>query len=151
VERDTGTVCEVLLDWSHGVNLSSEQMVADISAFLDQYAGVPLGQINFRDMIGDMLIMLRDNGLALPSDLSLMFKVFLTLDGFGRQLDPDFDTVAEARPLVRQALVLRYSPNEVAKHGWRGMAAMMDLLVGLPQDFRRLLRAARRGALRVHR
>ena len=47
-------------------------------------------QINFRDMIGDMMNMLRDNGLALPSDLSLMFKVFLTLDGFGRQLDPAF-------------------------------------------------------------
>gem|GEM_PF-6792427 len=51
VERDSGTVCEVLLDWSHGVNSPSEQMVADICAFLDQYAGVPLGQINFRDMM----------------------------------------------------------------------------------------------------
>jgi ubiquinone biosynthesis protein len=150
VERDSGTVCEVLLDWSHGVNLPSEQMVADVCAFLDQYAGVPLGQVNFRDMIGDMMNMLRDHRLVLPSDLSLMFKVFLTLDGFGRQLDPDFDLVAEARPFVRQALILRYSPNEVAKRGWRGMAGMMDLLVGLPKDFRRLLRAARRGALRVH-
>jgi ubiquinone biosynthesis protein len=150
VERDSGTVCEVLLDWSHSVNLPSEQLVGDICAFLDQYAGVPLGQINFRDMIGDMMNMLRDNGLALPSDLSLMFKVFLTLDGFGRQLDPDFDLVAEARPFVRQALILRYSPNEIAKRGWKGMAGMMDLLTGLPKDFRRLLRAARRGALRIH-
>jgi ubiquinone biosynthesis protein len=150
VERDSGAVCEVLLDWSHRVSLPSEQLVADICAFLDQYAGVPLGQINFRDMIGDMMDMLRDNGLALPSDLSLMFKVFLTLDGFGRQLDPDFDLVAEARPFVRQALILRYSPNEIAKRGWKGMAGMMDLLTGLPKDFRRLLRAARRGALRIH-
>ena len=150
VERDSASVCEVLLDWSHGVNAPSEQLVADISAFLDQYTGVPLGQINFRDLIGDLMNMLRDNRLVLPSDLSLMFKVFLTLDGLGRQLDPDFDLVAEARPFVRQALILRYSPNEVVRRGWRGVAGMMDLLVGLPKDFRRLLRAARRGALRVH-
>jgi ubiquinone biosynthesis protein len=101
-------------------------------------------------MISNMMAMLRDNELALPSDLSMMFKVFLTLDGFGRQLSPDFDLIAEARPFVRQALILRYSPNEVVKRGWRGVAGIMDLLVGLPKDFRRLLRAARRGALRIH-
>ena len=72
------------------------------------------------------------------------------LDQNGWQLDPDFDLIAEARPFVRQALILRYSPNEVAKRGWKGMAGMMDLLTGLPKDFRRLLRAARRGALRIH-
>jgi ubiquinone biosynthesis protein len=101
-------------------------------------------------MLRDMMEMLRANKLALPSDLSLMFKVFLTLDGFGRQLNPEFDLVAEARPFVRKTLLLRYSPNEVAKRGWRGLAGVMDLFVGLPKDFRRLLRAARRGALRVH-
>jgi ubiquinone biosynthesis protein len=150
VERDTGSVCEVLLDWSHSVNVPSERLVTDICAFLDQYHGMPLGQVNFPEMLGDMMNMLRANNLALPSDLSLMFKVFLTLDGFGRQLNPDFDLVAEARPFVRRTLLLRYSPGEVAKRGWRGLAGVMDLFVGLPKDFRRLLRAARRGALRVH-
>lgn len=150
VERDSSTVCEVLLEWSHHAQAPSERLVADICAFLDQYTGIPLGQLNIRDMIADMMAMLRDNGLVLPADLSMMFKVFLTLDGFGRQLNPDFDLIAEARPFVRQALILRYSPNEVAKRGWRGFAGLMDLLVGLPKDFQRLLRAARRGALRVH-
>jgi ubiquinone biosynthesis protein len=150
VERDSATVCEVLLEWSHNTHPPSERMVADICAFLDQYTGVPLGQLNLREMISNMMTMLRDNELALPSDLSLMFKVFLTLDGFGRQLNPAFDLIAEARPFVRQAMILRYSPNEIAKRGWRGVAGVMDLLVGLPKDFRRLLRAARHGALRIH-
>ncbi len=150
VERDSTAVCEVLLEWSHSTQPPSERMVADICAFLDQYTGVPLGQLNMREMISDMMAMLRDNELALPSDLSMMFKVFLTLDGFGRQLNPDFDLIAEARPFVRQALILRYSPNEVVKRGWRSVAGIMDLLVGLPKDFRRLLRAARRGALQIH-
>jgi len=57
---------------------------------LIDYGMIGHWQINFRDMIGDMMNMWRDNGLALPSDLSLMFRVFLTLDGFGRQLDPAF-------------------------------------------------------------
>jgi ubiquinone biosynthesis protein len=150
VERDTSCVCEVLLDWSHNMNVPSERLIADICAFLDQYHGMPLGKVNLPDMLRDMMTMLRENQLALPSDLSMMFKVFLTLDGFCRQLNPDFDLVAEARPFVRQALILRYTPGEVAKRGWKGLAGAMDLLTGLPKDLRRLLRAARRGALRVH-
>jgi hypothetical protein len=35
-------------------------------------------------MVRDMMAMLRENRLVLPSDLSMMFKVFLTLDGFCR-------------------------------------------------------------------
>jgi ubiquinone biosynthesis protein len=150
VERDSSSVCEVLLDWSHNMNVPSERLIADICAFLDQYHGMPLGKVNLPDMLRDMMTMLRENQLALPSDLSMMFKVFLTLDGFCRQLNPDFDLVAEARPFVRQALILRYTPGEVAKRGWKGLAGAMDLLTGLPKDLRRLLRAARRGALRVH-
>ena len=150
VERDSSSVCEVLLDWSHNMNVPSERLIADICAFLDQYHGMPLGKVNLPDMLRDMMTMLRENQLALPSDLSMMFKVFLTLDGFCRQLNPDFDLVAEARPFVRQALILRYTPGEVAKRGWKGLAGAMDLLTGLPKDLRRLMRAARRGSLRVH-
>jgi ubiquinone biosynthesis protein len=150
VERDSNCVCEVLLDWSHNMNVPSERLVTDICAFLDQYHGMPLGKVNLPDMLHAMMAMLRENQLALPSDLSMMFKVFLTLDGFCRQLNPEFDLIVEARPFVRQALILRYTPGEVAKRGWKGLAGAMDLLTGLPKDLRRLLRAARRGSLRVH-
>jgi ubiquinone biosynthesis protein len=150
VERDTGTVCEVLMDWSDSSNVPSERLVADICTFLDQYHGLALGQVRFPDMVRDMMAMLRDNQLALPADLSMMFKVFLTLEGFCRAVNPDFDLVAETRPFVRNALIARYTPQEIAKRGWHGLSGLIDVLTGLPRDMRRLVRAARRGALRVH-
>ena len=150
VERDTARVCEVLLEWSNNASAPSERLVADICAFLDQYHGLALGQVNLPAMIRDMMAMLRDNRLMLPADLSMMFKVFLTLDGFCRQLNPDFDLIAEARPFVRHAMIMRYTPAEMARRGWHGLSGMIDLLTGLPRDLRRLVRAARGGALRVH-
>jgi len=53
--------------------------------------------------------MLRDNQLALPVDLSMLFKVFLTLDGCCRQINPDFYPVAEAKPCVRNAMIMRHT------------------------------------------
>lgn len=150
VERDSGTICEVLLEWSDSMSLPSERLVADICAFLDQYHGLSLGQVRFPDMVRDMMAMLRDHKLVLPADLSMMFKVFLTLDGFCRQVYPDFDLIAEARPFVRNALITRYTPQEIVKRGWHGVSGLIDVLTGLPRDMRRLVRAARKGALRVH-
>jgi len=150
VERDTARVCEVLLEWSNNANAPTERLVADICAFLDQYHGMALGQVDLPAMIRDMMAMLRENHLVLPADLSMMFKVFLTLDGFCRQLNPDFDLIAEARPFVRHAMIMRYTPGEVAKRGWHGLSGMVDLLTGLPRDLRRLVRAARGGSLRLH-
>ncbi|MEZ5541567.1 MAG: AarF/UbiB family protein [Pseudomonadota bacterium] len=150
VERDSSTICEVLLEWSDSLSLPSERLVADICAFLDQYHGLSLGQVRFPDMVRDMMAMLRDHKLMLPADLSMMFKVFLTLDGFCRQVQPDFDLIAEARPFVRNALITRYTPQEIAKRGWHGVSGLIDVLTGLPRDMRRLVRAARKGALRVH-
>jgi ubiquinone biosynthesis protein len=150
VERDTTRVCEVLLEWSNNAHAPSERLVADICAFLDQYHGMALGRVDLPAMIRDMMAMLRENRLMLPADLSMMFKVFLTLDGCCRQLNPDFDLIAEARPFVRHAMIMRYTPAEVARRGWHGLSGMIELLTGLPRDLRRLVRAARGGALRVH-
>lgn len=76
------------------------------------------------------MAMLRDNQLALPADLSMLFKVFLTLDGFCRQTNPDFEPIAEAKPCVRNAMIMRYTPQEVAKRGWHGLSGLIDLLTG---------------------
>ena len=68
----------------------------------------------------------------------------------GRQLDPDFDMVAEATPFLSRAMLSRYAPDVLAKRGWRALAGTVDLLTGLPQDLRQLLRSARSGKFQLH-
>ena len=100
-------------------------------------------------MLLDVSAMLRRNRLPLPPDLALMIKAFLTLEGLGRQLDPDFDMASEAQPYLERALMQRYSPAALARRGRRTVSGMMDLVGSLPRDLRRLMQAARRGRLRT--
>ena len=47
----------------------------------------------------------------MPSDLTLMFKALITMEGLGRQYDPDFHVVDHLAPLLRRARSLeRYQP-----------------------------------------
>ncbi len=149
VDRDGGLVTQVLLGWSDAAEADSVSLRADIDRFVDEYHGVPLRQLDFGAMLGDVVGILREHGLALPPDLALMIKAFITLEGLGRQLDPDFDIAGEAAPYLREVILAHHAPDAIARRGWRGLVSVADLLAGLPHDLARLLRIARRGSLKL--
>ena len=149
VSHDAERVAEVLLDWSGGAEVDSETLQTEIDAFVDQYHGVPLKNLDLGAMLSDLVAILREHGLALPPDLALLIKAFITLEGMGCQLDPDFDMAGEATPFLEQVLLTHAAPSALVQRGWRALSSALALVAGLPQDLRQLLRAARRGKLQV--
>jgi ubiquinone biosynthesis protein len=150
VEREAEAVTDVLMEWGEGAGEADEtRLQADIGAFVDQYRGVPLKDLRMGAMLLDVTTILRDHGLSLPPDLALMIKAFLTLEGFGRQLDPDFDMAGAARPYVEKVLLARWSPRALLRRSRRGAIDALGLAGDLPREVRRLLRAARRGRLHM--
>ena len=150
VERRPQAVADVLLDWTgdeHGVNLS--QLEAEIEAFVDQYHGTPLAQLSLGQMLSDVTAILREHHLGLPSDLALLIKAFISLEGMGRGLDPGFHMATEATPLLRQVVRARYQPKALATRGWQTFSRALALAGQLPHDLSRLLRNARRGRVQV--
>ncbi|OQA34802.1 MAG: putative protein kinase UbiB [Betaproteobacteria bacterium ADurb.Bin341] len=149
VSHDAEKVAEVLLDWSGGAEVDSEALQPEIDAFVDRYHGVPLKHLDLGAMLSDLVAILREHGLALPPDLALLIKAFITLEGMGRQLDPDFDMAGEAAPFLEQVLLAHAAPGALVRRGWRTLGSALALVAGLPQDLRQLLRSARRGKLHV--
>lgn len=154
VQRDPSAVAEVMLDWASenplGKATDEDHLAGDLEAFVDQYHGLTLQQINLPAMLSEMVGILRQHHLSLPPDLSLLFKAFITLEGMGRELDPAFNMVDEALPLLKTAVRKRYAPKALLQRGWRSIDGALSLLAGLPQDLSRLLKAARRGQLDIH-
>ena len=150
VERQPQDVADVLLDWTgddHGVNLA--QLEGEIEAFVDQYHGTPLAELSLGQMLADVTAILREHRLALPSDLALLIKAFISLEGMGRGLDPGFHMATEAQPLLRQVVRARYRPQALAQRAWLTLRRALATAEQLPHDVSRLLRNARRGRVQV--
>ncbi len=150
VQRESQAVADVLLDWAgdhHQVNL--DQLESEIEAFVDAYHGVPLAQLSLGDMLADVTAILREHRLSLPSDMALLIKTFITLEGMGRGLDPDFHMTTEALPMLRQVIRARYQPAVMARRTFKTLRHALAVLERLPNDAARLLRNARRGHLSV--
>ena len=151
VGQDSQSVAEVLVDWTEdNPDIDEARLQESVDRFVDQYRGVPLKDLRMGGMLVDVAAILRNNGLTLPPDLALMIKAFLTLEGMGRQLDPDFDMAGEARPFLERAMLERYSPSVLARRGKRSLMGLLDLARDMPRDLHRLLQSARRGLLRMH-
>jgi ubiquinone biosynthesis protein len=148
VEHQPQAVADVLLDWTgdeHGVNLG--QLETEVEAFVDQYHGVPLAQLSLGQMLADVTAILREHHLGLPADLALLIKAFISLEGMGRNLDPDFHMATEALPL--QVARDRYHPRALAGRAWWTLRRALSTVEQLPDDVARLLRNARRGHFQV--
>lgn len=114
VLQDAASVAAVLLEWSDG-SVDFDAIQGEAEDFIQQYYGIPLSQINIPQIITDATDILRNFNIALPPDIALFSKACLTLEGFGRLLNPDFDLMKEAEPLIRQWGKDHYNPITLAK------------------------------------
>jgi ubiquinone biosynthesis protein len=150
VGRDAEGVVDILLEWAGAAQVESEKLAADVDAFIDRYHGLPLQELRMGAMLADMTTLLREHRLALPPDLALVLKACVTLETYGRELDPQFDMVGEAAPFLEAATLERFGPARLARRGWRAGRILLDTLADLPRDLRELVRSARNGRLQVH-
>lgn len=142
-------VVEILEDWSGILKTDEQALAVEIEAFVDRYSALSLKELSLPMMLTDFLEILRDHNLTLPADLALLIKAYITLDGFGRHLDPYFNTLFFASPYIENLMAARFKPEALAKRGWRNLVSMSDLLVAFPRELHQLLRASRMGALQV--
>lgn len=148
-EREEHGILEVLLDWTGDAAVDEQELTHDIAEFMFSYEHVPLREIDFGQMLHDIIDLMRRHSITLPADLTLLFKALITLEGLGRQLDPDFHMVEFLTPFVRKTIVQRYRPRALLARGRKNVSETLKLLSGLPHDINRLLKQARRGKLSI--
>ena len=151
VQKQPQAVADVLLEWTgdqpHAVQLP--QLEDEIEAFVDQHHGTPMAQLKLGEMLAEVTAVLREHRLALPADLALLIKAFISLEGMGGQLDPGFHMTTEAMPLLRGVVRARYQPQALARQGWQVLRRTLEVAGQLPHDLSRLLRRARHGQIQV--
>ncbi|HEY8218618.1 MAG TPA: AarF/UbiB family protein [Methylobacter sp.] len=142
-------VAEILEDWSDNISTDEQMLTIDLEAFVDQYSSLALKDLSLTEMMSDLMAILRDHKLILPADLALLIKTYITMDGLGRHLNPEFNTLVYTAPYLQKIMEERYRPEAIAKRGWRNLVTVGDLLSSLPRDLRKLLRASRKGAFQI--
>lgn len=144
--RRTEEVVDLLLEWSPNGDCDLDMLSQDCAAFIDRYEGLPLDQIDTPALLRDVVTLVRENDLMLPTEVSMLLKLFLTLDGLGNLLDPTFSISSRVAPFAESALAAQTTPAALMR---RGAREVEELAGSIPAALRRAVTRARRGHFKV--
>jgi ubiquinone biosynthesis protein len=125
-------------------------MRRDVAELLDTYSGAALGDLSIGALLHDALAVMHQYRLQFPVDLMLLARAFVTTEGVGRQLDPSFQMIEHARPLVAEILRDRFSPSAVAAEVSEFGREVGDALQAVPRDLVDLVSKARDDRLQIN-
>ncbi|NLF40138.1 hypothetical protein GX586_11880 [bacterium] len=121
----------------------------ELTDFVDRYFYVPFDKLKIGEVLEDLLSLIIRFGLKLPPEIYLLIKSLVTIEGVGRDLNPQFDIITIIKPFVERLVKRQYDPRRIASDLGRTTAELYRLLRDLPEEIRALLKFIRRGELRV--
>jgi ubiquinone biosynthesis protein len=121
----------------------------DIDQLLSTYWGLPLGELRVAALLNDVYTIMRRHHLHLPSNLALLLKTVIMIEGVGVTLDPDFHLPAVLTPYTERLVLRQYSPFKWGRSFGRSSLELARLTVEMPQHLRRIATAAENGNLQI--
>ena len=122
----------------------------DLKELLDRYFGVPLKRLEIKKISEDMLKIMVEHHLSLPSSFVLMLKALSMEESIGKKLDPDFDMISTAKPFVKKILRKRFMPQELLKRSSILFQESLELIEELPRDLIEILHKFKEGRLKFN-
>ena len=127
-----------------------EALSTDLAPVMKLTAGKALSEIPVGALISELVAIIRRHHLQLPSELALLLKMLVMIEGMGVQLDPQFQLAQVIEPYARHLVANRYSPVAVARRLTQAGVDVLDVAAQLPGQLRRLQAVLDAGGPEVH-
>jgi ubiquinone biosynthesis protein len=119
----------------------------DVSRLADKYLGRKLEEVAFADLIRDLSSAALKYGIETPTELLMVGKAMMTVEGIARQIYPELDIVAELRPHFAEIVGYRYSPERLASDLVRVIARFANAASEFPARADDILEDLRHGRI----
>ncbi len=150
LQRDAEKVIALLLysgDLTDEVN--TKNLKRDLSEFIDDYYEIPLHEINAGRMLSEFVEILNRYRIKFPADLMLLAKALVTIEGIGRQLDPEFNMISHLKPFMETLLRDRLTPGSISREMIRTVQSYGALAKNLPRDLKEFINRVNRNKFKI--
>ena len=126
-----------------------EELKLDLLNILDKYYGAEMkdigGMINEFSMPGIMV----KHKIRLPRDFILLGRVLSMAEDLGRKLDPTFNGITLAQPLIKKIIKKKMSPLRFLDYQTQYLFEIEHLLKDMPQTINRLMYRLESGEVKI--
>ncbi|HBK45832.1 MAG TPA: ubiquinone biosynthesis regulatory protein kinase UbiB [Xanthomonadaceae bacterium] len=118
--------------WMPG-DVRIDELEAAARSVCEPYFTRPLSQISLAEVLLKLFRVAQRYQLTLQPQLILLQKTLLNIEGVGRQLDPQLDIWAVARPVLERILLERYSPRRAVAELRKRLPEIMTHAPDMPR------------------
>jgi ubiquinone biosynthesis protein len=150
MRNDAHAALDVLLEvGATGPDTDLTGLRRDLARLITRYAllgrrHLPLGQFFQR-----LVTLLFHHGVRVPAEFTLLGKTLLLTEAVCNELDPDFDPVAAAKPIIAELELERASPRRIFAEMFEAAREVRRYAVRLPRRADQILDHLQRGTLRL--
>jgi ubiquinone biosynthesis protein len=150
INRDMDEIVSLLLfagDISDSLDIRS--LKRDLFNFIDGYYEIPLKEIEVGRMLMEFIEIITLYNIRIPTDLMLLAKSLVLIEGMGRALDPAFNMVEHLRPFIVKAIRQKFSPLRVSRDINQIMSSYLNLARNIPRDLKEIINRINRNKFKI--
>lgn len=150
VNRDMDEIVSLLLfagDISDTMDIRA--LKRDLFNFIDSYYEIPLKEIQVGRMLMEFIEIITLYNIRISSDLMMLVKSLVLVEGMGRMLDPAFDMVEHLRPFIVKAIRQKYSPLRISRDVNQILSSYLNLARNIPRDLKEIINRINRNKFKI--
>ncbi|NJL92257.1 MAG: AarF/ABC1/UbiB kinase family protein [Anaerolineae bacterium] len=133
---------------THG-EFERDALRRDVVRLLRRYYGMPLREIRATRIINELVPIAFRHNLQLPTDLWLLSKTLVILEGVGQGLDPSFDIFSVSEPYINRLRWHILKPEYWSQPINKGIGDWAEFLLRAPEASTDILRQLRQSELEI--
>jgi ubiquinone biosynthesis protein len=150
INKDERKITKTILKLSGYIQIGdSGRLESDIAELIEVYAYRTLKELEIGSLLHRIAKVVAECRLKVPRDFYLLAKALVTIEGVGRELDPDFNAVEHAEPFAKKLITDRMSPQRLIEDFYHSATEASLLMRDLPAEAREMLALIKQGEAKI--
>jgi ubiquinone biosynthesis protein len=144
MQRDFDNLVDVLImlglvPESTDIDEYRRLLKSDLKDLIEPIYGMSMSEIDFARYLDETLDIIVKHKTMVPSDLLLLDKVIMMLEGIVLKLDPDIDIIEAMKPYLSHVTFEKMSPGKAVDEAFKGIKETGMFMKYFPRQIKKIL------------
>ncbi len=148
--KDTDKIIRSLLKLCETTDeVNKQKLELQITELINRYFFLSLEQMDMVALFDDLVRFFPENNLIIPSDLYLLGRALVILQGDGEMLDPGYNMAQQLKPYLTKMIRERFHIRKMAKDFFVSSEELVELIKELPFEIREIIEKIKNGTIKI--
>lgn len=130
-------------------DVDEKEFYDDVDRISKTVSRVPLGEMNLGMTVKDLLSTAQEHRIIVPTELTMLGKTLITVEGIISGIDPKLNLIQLARPYAEELVMERYNPFNIGKRLFKDAEEISETITKIPGRVDEVLEQAADGELKL--